>query len=566
MKARYCRARSRAEQVGQPRGGGDMVNTWPKQGLRSSRIEDETREPVSKHRTLSRTGNSGCISFQLGLINGRSSDPGFLNRQCQTGPTFLTSGKSDGRAVMMLRVFRHFIPASVLLLALCEATLIFFVWNFSLFSGIGAVPDSRTATSEPALVLALLAVCVMALSGLYHNKAFADFRIMAIQIAIAFVALLVIISAYELYIQDSFDNLASSAWSFAKTAVLTWLVCVLVTRITFSRIADLDLLKRRVVVLGAGEKAARIAGLAAAGANRYFVPVAYLDCGGESRVATAARIGPCDKEPDALVDCARRLAATEIVVATDDGDALPVAELLRCRAAGIRVSNYMDFVERQTKTVDPDALQPSWLIFSDGFRDSALAQLSKRCFDLVFALALLLFALPLMLLTALAIVLDSKGPIFYRQERVGLNGQSFLVIKFRSMRTDAEKDGAPQWAAQRDVRVTRVGALIRKLRIDELPQLLNVLRGEMSLVGPRPERPCFVEEFTREIPFYTERHCVKPGITGWAQVNYPYAASPEDARNKLAYDLYYVKNRGLFLDLIVVFHTVRVILFADGAR
>ena len=171
-----------------------------------------------------------------------------------------------------------------------------------------------------------------------------------------------------------------------------------------------------------------------------------------------------------------------------------------------------------------------------------------------------------MVVTALLIVLDSKGPVFYRQERVGLNGRQFLVIKFRSMRADAEKDGAPQWAAQRDARVTRVGVLIRKLRVDELPQLLNVLRGEMSLVGPRPERPCFVAEFTKQIPFYAERHCVKPGITGWAQINYPYGASLEDARNKLAYDLYYVKNNGLFLDLIVVFQTVRVILFADGAR
>ena len=207
----------------------------------------------------------------------------------------------------------------------------------------------------------------------------------------------------------------------------------------------------------------------------------------------------------------------------------------------------MDFIERQTKTVDPDAVEPQWLIYSDGFRHSAAANLSKRCFDIGLALALLLFTLPLMLLTALLIVLDSKGPVFYRQERVGLNGRPFLVIKFRSMRTDAEKDGAPQWAKRRDSRVTRVGALIRKLRIDELPQLLNVLHGEMSLVGPRPERPCFVEEFTKRIPFYAERHCVKPGITGWAQVNYPYGASLDDARNKLAYDLYYVKNRGLFL-------------------
>lgn len=467
---------------------------------------------------------------------------------------------------MMLRVFRHFIPASVLLLALCEAMLIFFVWNISLFSGIQVAPDARTVTGEPALLLALVAICVMALSGLYHNKAFADFRIMAVQIAIACVALLGIVSLYELYLQETFDNFAKSAWSFARTAISTWLICVLVTRIAFSRLAGLNLLKRRVVVLGTGEKAARIAELAAAGPNRYFDPVAFLHCGGESRVAATACVDVRDNGPDAIADCVRGLGAREIVVAADESDGLPVTELLRCRAAGMRVSNYMDFIERQTKTVDPEALQPSWLIFSDGFRRSALATLFKRCFDIAFAFALLLFALPLMVATALAIVLDSKGPVFYRQERVGLNGRPFFVVKFRSMRVDAEQDGAPQWAARRDTRVTRVGVLIRKLRIDELPQLLNVLRGEMSLVGPRPERPCFVEQFTRQIPFYAERHCVKPGITGWAQVNYPYGASIEDARNKLAYDLYYVKNHGLFLDLIVVFHTVRVILFADGAR
>src|SRR3954453_22376892 len=337
----------------------------------------------------------------------------------------------------MLRVFRHFIPASVLLLALCEAMLIFFVWNFSLFSGHDVVSDTRIVTGEPALVLALLAICVMALSGLYHNKAFADFRVMAIQVAIAFVALLRIVSAYDLYFQETINNFVRSAWSFAKTAVSTWLVCVVVTRGAFSKLANLDFLKRRVVVLGTGDKAARIASLAAAGDHRYFVPVAYLECAGEcageSSITAASRVDLRDKGPDAIAAYARGVAAAEIVVAANEGDPLPVAELLRCRAAGIRVSSYMDFIERQTKTVDPDALQPSWLIFSDGFRESALAKLSKRCFDIVFSLSLLLFTVPLMLLTAAAIVLDSKGPVFYRQERVGLNGRPFPVIKFRSM-------------------------------------------------------------------------------------------------------------------------------------
>ena len=323
--------------------------------------------------------------------------------------------------------------------------------TFHYSAGIDVVPADGILVREPALVLALLAVCVMALSGLYHNKAFADFRIMAIQIAIAFVALLGIVSLYELYFHGTLDNIARSALSFAKTAVLTWLLCVIATRIAFSRLADLDFLKRRVVVLGTGEKAARIAGLATAEANRYFFPVAYLDCGGESSVSPRRR-GLTSAERVRMPSLTAHEASppAEIVVAADECDDLPVTELLRCRAAGIRVSNYMDFIERQTKTVDPDAVEPKWLIFSDGFRHSAAANLSKRCFDIVLALALLLFTLPLMLLTALLIVLDSKGPVFYRQERVGLHGRPFLVIKFRSMRTDAEKDGAPQWAARRD--------------------------------------------------------------------------------------------------------------------
>src|SRR4051794_29548820 len=206
---------------------------------------------------------------------------------------------------MMLRVFRHFIPASVLLLALCEAMLIFFVWNFSLFNGIDVVSDARVVTGEPALILALLAICVMALSGLYHNRAFADFRIMAVQIAIAFVALLGIVSAYDMYFQETFNNFAKSAWSFAKTAVTTWLLCVLVPRVAYSKLADLDFLKRRVAVLGTGEKAARIDALAAAGANRYFVPVAYFECGGDGRLTGASRIDLRDKGPDAIASCAR---------------------------------------------------------------------------------------------------------------------------------------------------------------------------------------------------------------------------------------------------------------------
>ena len=240
--------------------------------------------------------------------------------------------------------------------------------------------------------------------------------------------------------------------------------------------------------------------------------------------------------------------------------------MLQCRIAGIHVIDYLDFIERETEAVDLNALQPGWLIFSDGFRRSLLRRVCKRSFDIVSSLSLLLFTLPLLLLAALLIVIESPGPVLYRQQRVGLGGRPFVLLKLRSMRADAEKDGAPRWAQAGDHRVTRVGRFIRRARIDELPQLWNVLLGDMSFVGPRPERPVLVDDFCQQIPFYSERHCVKPGITGWAQTNYPYGASLEDARNKLSYDLYYAKNHGLFLDLIILLQTIRVILWADGSR
>src|SRR6185369_6293997 len=230
------------------------------------------------------------------------------------------------------------------------------------------------------------------------------------------------------------------------------------------------------------------------------------------------------------------------------------------------VTDYIDFYERESGRVDLSALRPSWFIFSDGFRMGMVVETVKRTFDVVLALLTLIMVLPLLVLTAFAIKCEGLGSILYRQERVGLRGRVFVLLKFRSMAEDAERDGAPQWAAKRDPRVTRVGGVIRKLRIDELPQLYNVLCGDMSFVGPRPERPYFVNRLAQNIPYYNERHSVKPGITGWAQVNYPYGASLEDARNKLSYDLYYLKNRGLFLDLIILIRTVRVVLWPDGAR
>ena len=273
-------------------------------------------------------------------------------------------------------------------------------------------------------------------------------------------------------------------------------------------------------------------------------------------------------EGQTLTDVVRAAGVDEIVVALSErrGGSMPMRELLDCKLCGVRVTDIATYFEQTSGQIRLDAMSAGWLIFGEGFNQGFLRTTVKRLFDLVCALALLVLALPVMLIAALAIWLESPGGIFYRQERVGLDNQLFDVVKFRSMRSDAEKDGVPRWATAGDSRVTRVGKVIRKLRIDELPQLLSVLLGDMSLVGPRPERPYFVEKLTQEIPFYAVRHSVKPGVTGWAQVSYQYGSSQEDTINKLQYDLYYVKNHSLFLDLVILFETVGVVLTGKGAQ
>jgi sugar transferase (PEP-CTERM system associated) len=260
------------------------------------------------------------------------------------------------------------------------------------------------------------------------------------------------------------------------------------------------------------------------------------------------------------------LRTDEIIVTGDDKHDLPVAELLECKMRGISVVDDLTFWEREAGLIDATKVGPEWLAFSSGFVFNHHRRLLKRAIDLAISAAFLTLVLPLCLLVALAIKLESPGPVFYRQERVGLNGRVFKLWKFRSMRTDAEKDGVPRWAASADDRVTRIGHFIRKVRIDEIPQVINVLAGDMSFIGPRPERPFFVEQLREQLPNYDLRHRVRPGITGWAQVNYPYGASIEDAKRKLSYDLFYLKKNDMLLDLAILMQTVRVVLFAHGAR
>lgn len=323
----------------------------------------------------------------------------------------------------------------------------------------------------------------------------------------------------------------------------------------------------RVLIIGAGEEAHEVARQLrgssdlSLGAVVGFYPTtadapAYI---GGTKV-----LGPEVSLDEAVA--ALRVDRVIVAVKEQRGGGVPMDQLLACRIRGIPVLDLAGFYESAQGEVHTDSLKASWLVYGEGFVQGRVRTTVKRAFDIVTSLALLLLAMPVMLVTALAIRLDSRGPVFYRQERVGRGGRRFMCIKFRSMRTDAEHDGVARWASENDARVTRVGALIRKSRIDELPQLINVLKGEMSMVGPRPERPAFVEQLKKDLPFYDIRHSVKPGVTGWAQVRYQYGASVEGARRKLQFDLYYVKNHSLFLDMLVLIETVSVVLFHEGAR
>jgi sugar transferase (PEP-CTERM system associated) len=321
--------------------------------------------------------------------------------------------------------------------------------------------------------------------------------------------------------------------------------------------------RRRVMVLGAGDRAQRLRELGEK-PDTGFAIVAYIAMSDDPRVVEEAipRLAIHD-----LGRFVENLGVSEVVLALQERrNALPLKDLLRIKTKGVHVNDFSSFIERETGRVDLDTINPSWLIFSDGFSSSRMfSSAVKRIFDITASLILLALTLPVIVLLAGIVKLDSKGPAFFRQQRVGLYGEPFTLIKLRSMRTDAEKDGA-KWAEENDPRITPVGRLIRKLRIDELPQTWSVLKGQMSFVGPRPEVPKFVDSLEEEIPFYGERHMVKPGITGWAQINYPYGASVEDSRRKLEYDLYYAKNYTPFLDFVILLQTVRVILWPEGAR
>lgn len=342
-------------------------------------------------------------------------------------------------------------------------------------------------------------------------------------------------------------------------------VGIFCARMIFFKSSELRFLETRILFLGGGPLAKECSALAQEKNNYHRYVIA-----GFVPIATEELCVPTDKllsvrDGDSLVSLAQQYNVEEIVVSVQNRrGGFPIKQLLDCKLQGLKVTDAATFFERETCQIRVDSLQPSWLVFGGGFDQSFIRTFMKRGFDLICSAIILVLSLPVMLLTALAIYVEDGAPVFYSQERVGLDGKTFKVLKFRSMRNDAEKSGKPQWAAQNDPRVTRIGNFIRRVRIDELPQVFNVFRGEMSFVGPRPERPYFVEQLMEVVPYYNVRHSIKPGITGWAQVRYGYGSSAEDALQKLQYDLYYVKNNSLFLDVLVLIDTLKVVLFRSG--
>jgi sugar transferase (PEP-CTERM system associated) len=455
----------------------------------------------------------------------------------------------------MIRLFNHYLSIRLLLLTLAEAAVVF--QSVLLGYQLRTLDWSSKLPFVEAGVFTLIMMIMMSALGLYQSQA-EPFRTTVQRVLIAYGLSLVIMAAVFYVFPDTYIGRGAFAFIslFAIGGVLT-------VRFFSLSLTDVGLPKRRVLVMGNGAEADTI--------------IRFLHEGHRGRAVQYAGLYPVlsDKaDVDQIIDheqlrrTVRDLRVSEIVVAVKErrGGVLPLRQLLDCKLRGVRVMDLTSFYERELGQLRIDNLRASWLIFSEGFDSGIFRSVIKRIFDVIVSLAILVLSSPLWVVGLLAVFFETGRPLLYKQIRTGQGNRPFTIYKMRSMRTDAEKDGKPIWAGAGDTRVTRVGKFIRKTRIDELPQLFNVLKGDMSFVGPRPERPFFVEKLLEDIPYYDVRHSVKPGITGWSQVRYPYGASVEDAMAKLQYDLYYVKNHSLFLDLLIMMETVQVVVLGKGAR
>jgi len=462
---------------------------------------------------------------------------------------------------VVVRIFHHYYQLPLVLLAGAEALVSVFAFYWVIASANDVYVAHGLAVAQ-AVFFGLIVFVAMVAVGLYSSRQRSRYLGLFARMLLAIFA----VTCFGILLVLLFPQPHLSVAMLAVVGAVVLCAFALI-RGLFVGTIDENIFRRRVLVFGAGKRATRIAHLRRRADRRGFTVVGYVPTEGDSDVELTE--GTKLDRNTLLPEYCGRMKIDEIVVAMDDRRRhFPLDQLLECRLDGIEITELVGFLERETGKVYLDVLNPSWMIFSTGFRHGYINGLFERCFDVVVSLALLAVTSPLMIITALAIKLEDglRARIFYSQTRVGQYGHNFELFKFRSMSADAERDGQARWAVMNDARVTRVGALIRKTRIDELPQILNVLRGEMSFVGPRPERPVFVSQLNERIPYYRERHAIKPGVTGWAQLCYPYGSSEQDAIEKLQFDLYYVKNHSLMFYLAVLVQTVEVILWRKGAR
>ncbi len=462
----------------------------------------------------------------------------------------------------MIRLFKHYVPHAVLLLGLLDLVLLLGAaeagWILRARQ-IGMDVEEITTRAAPLLSFALSIQTAMIAVGVYGTEALQSIRFALARLLVAISLGVIFLSVMHFLLPDLTLWRSNSLYAMGLAVML-----LLAVRLLLGSMLGGEAFKRRLVVLGAGNRANRIRELEQRKGSGFLV-VGYIAMNDGAQIIPEAINRSAIYN---LADFVVRLGASEVVLALEERrNALPLSDLLRIKTTGVHVNEISTFLERETGRVDLDSVNPSWLIFSDGFSAGRrLSSIAKRLFDVIASSILLLLTGPVILIAAILVKLDSKGPAFYRQQRVGLYGEEFWIVKLRTMRQDAEVDGQAVWAEKDDPRITRLGYWLRKLRIDELPQTWTVLKGEMSFVGPRPERRQFVEDLEQHLRYYAERHMVKPGITGWAQINYPYGASIEDSRNKLEYDLYYAKNYTPFLDLLILIQTLRVVLWPEGAR
>jgi len=444
----------------------------------------------------------------------------------------------------MVRIFGHSVKMQVLLLAMIEALTVYAA-IFLIATLVVHSPDGPSGLTSAATLPAVLIVVLMLALGTYEPDARANMATMTERLGVACIigaglGFGIVYLLGDIWVSPLYA-IACASFSY---------VAVSVARYIFGRVLNYVPLQRRILVIGDHAASDTVRAVAQVGS-------------GGGTVIGAIRTADVHQT---LLGRAQAMDVTDIVVA-DRSAPLPATALLDCKATGIRILDSLDFGEQETGKVDLEHLYPARFVFASNIGYAGWSMRAKRLLDIAISGMAIIALSPVLLLAALAIRLDSPGGIFYRQTRVGLNGAPYEIVKFRSMRSDAEAAGSkPQWAQENDSRVTRVGRFLRQTRIDELPQILNILRGEMSLVGPRPERPFFVEQLEEAMPFYAERHRVKPGLTGWAQIKYRYGATEEDAREKLRYDLYYVKNFNVLLDIFIMMRTVRVVLWPDGVH